>query len=79
MIWIAWRRIKVKVFVKCFCHIVLGMNGKGADAGNFRGLKRAQHGVFQKSGPKSLALPSCSNRKASKQHNGNRMTGKPLG
>jgi hypothetical protein len=24
-------------------------------------------------------LPSCSNRKASKQHNGNRMTGKPLG
>ncbi len=76
---ITWGRIKVEVFVECFCLIVLGMNGKGADASNLRGLKSAQHGVFQKSGSKSLALPSCSNRKTSKQHNGNRMTGKPFG
>ena len=59
--------------------VVLGVNGKGANSGDFRSLNGAQHCVFQESGPKPPALERDRNCKTGQQHDGDRVPGQPFG
>lgn len=54
------------------------MDPERPNSGNFRGLKRAQHGILEEAATETLALPGGRHRQAGQQHDGDRMTGKAL-
>jgi len=62
-------------FVEGARGVVLGMHHERADAGDIRRLHCSEHGVFQQSRAKSLALPIDSDGKPRQQHDRNRMAG----
>src|SRR3954467_10928755 len=59
--------------------VILGMNDKGADAGNVSCLQGAAHGVLHETGAEPPALPVDAYRKTRQQHDRDRMAGKATG
>ena len=67
------RRLKSKPFVKPFSLIGEGVNHKGTDAGNIRGLEGTSDGIGKKVAPQALLLPIEVYGQATKNHDGNRV------
>src|SRR6516162_3657043 len=75
---IAWRSYEIEALVEGPCLIILGVDGKGAKAGDLGRRERSGERVLQKTGPDPFSRPRAGDREAREDHQGNRMPGDAL-